>query len=69
MNYLICTVLGLGEILLIVACALIVLSALITAIVRKARGKSSCGDDCGCCSGCSCCRSRVKADDKDLRKM
>ena len=62
-------VMGLGEILLIIACGLIIISAVITAIVRKVKGKTSCGGDCGCCSGCSHCKSDFQTDDKDIRQM
>lgn len=47
--------LGVGEIILIVACALIVVGAIVTAIIRKVQGKSSCGGDCGCCA-CELCK-------------
>ena len=50
---------GIGEIVLIIACAVIVLSGIITAIVRKVRGKSMCGGDCGCCKDCSHCKSNL----------
>ena len=66
MKCLIGAVLGLGEILLIIACALIVIGALITAIVRKVKGKTGCNGDCGCCTGCTHCKSDIQADDKDL---
>lgn len=69
MKYIICAVLGFGEILLIIACGLIVISAIITAIARKFKGKTSCAGDCGCCSGCSHCKSDIQTEDKDLRHM
>lgn len=53
---LIASALGAGEIALIVACAVIIVGAITTAIVRKLRGKSSCGGDCGSCDGCSHCK-------------
>lgn len=49
--------LGVGEIILIVACACIVVGAIATAIIRKVQGKSSCGGDCGCCDACPHCKS------------
>lgn len=69
MKYLICATMGLGEILLTIACALIVISAVITAIVRKIKGKTGCGGDCSCCSYCSHCKSEIKADDRDAHKI
>lgn len=64
MTSLICAVLGACDILLIVVCALIVAGVVISAIVRKANNKTSCGGDCGCCSGCSHCAA-TKVDDKN----
>lgn len=52
--------LGVGEILLIIACALIVIGVVAAAIVRKIKGKSACGGDCGCCAGCSRCKLTEK---------
>lgn len=49
--------LGVGEIILIVACALIIISAVGTAIIRKVKGKPSCGGDCGYCERCSRCNT------------
>lgn len=50
--------LGVGEIVLIVACALTVVGAIVTAIVRKVKGKTDCCGDCSCC--CSDCHSNSK---------
>lgn len=69
MKYLICAALGLGEVVLIIACALIVVSAVITAIVRKVKGKTSCGGDCGYCSSCSHCKCDVRSDDNELNNL
>lgn len=48
---------GVWEIVLIVACALLVVGVVTARLVRKAKGKSTC--DCGCdcahCRGCSLC--------------
>ena len=54
-NLLLAATLGIGEIVLIIACALIVVGAIVAAIIRKVKGKSACGGDCGCCGGCSHC--------------
>lgn len=54
--------LGVGEIILIVACTLIVVGAIATAIIRKVQGKSSCGGDCGNCSACEHCKSNNSSD-------
>lgn len=51
------TVLGIGEILLIAVCATIVIGVVAAAIVRKVKGKTDCGGNCGCCGGCSHCRT------------
>lgn len=60
--------LGVGEIILIVACALIVVSAIATAIIRKAQGKSSCGGDCANCCACAHCKSDKSVDTKNTQK-
>ncbi len=49
------------EILLIVACVAIVVSVIVTSIINKKKGKTSCGCDCSSCSYCSSCNSK-KAD-------
>lgn len=49
---------GIWEIILIVACALVVIGVIISAIVRKKQGKHSCGYYCD--GDCSRCASRVK---------
>lgn len=57
--------LGIGEIVLIVACALIVAGAIVTAIIRKVRGKPSCGGDCGCCDACKRCKPHSSSETKN----
>ncbi|MBR1891211.1 MAG: FeoB-associated Cys-rich membrane protein [Clostridia bacterium] len=52
---------GILEILLIVACAALVIGVITVRIIKKKRGETSC--DCGC-SGCSCCCGC----DKDAKK-
>lgn len=52
--------LGVAEILLIVACAALVVGVVISAIVRKIKGKSGCGDCCECCSQCAHCKLSSK---------
>lgn len=54
--------LGVCDIILIIACSLIVVGVIISAIVRKVKGKTHCGGDCGCCSGCSHCKSNSTDD-------
>lgn len=44
---------GVPEIILIVACSVLVVSVIVTSIIRKKKGKTSCGCDCSSCSGCS----------------
>ena len=51
---------GVPEIILIVACSGLVISVIITAIIRKKKGKNSCGCDCSSCGCCSSCKSRNK---------
>lgn len=50
------------EILVIIACVLIVAGVTISVIINKKKGKNSCGCDCANCSGCS---SRKVATKKD----
>ncbi len=45
---------GVWEILLIIACAAIVISFVVVSIVRKKKGKPSIGCD-GCCEHCNGC--------------
>lgn len=50
---------GALEILLIIACAGIVIAVSVTSIIRKKQGKHDC--DCGGdCSHCSACRNATK---------
>ena len=44
------------DIVLIIGCVAVVLGVAIAAIIRKKKGKSSCGGDCGCCGACSACK-------------
>ena len=48
-----------AEILLVAVCALLVCGVLISTVIRRKKGKSSC---CGCCKGCSGCGGRQKHD-------
>lgn len=57
--------LGVGEILLIIACAVIVVCAVVTAIVRKVKGKTDCGGDCCSCCGCSHCKVESRQKDNN----
>lgn len=41
------------EILVIIACVLIVAGVTVSVIINKKKGKSTCGCDCANCSGCS----------------
>ncbi|MCM1289450.1 MAG: hypothetical protein NC132_02210 [Corallococcus sp.] len=56
----------LWEILLIVACAAIVLGVVIAAVVRKVKGKSGCGCDCASCGMCSHCSQQDAKDNADV---
>lgn len=51
------------DIVLIIGCVAVVLGVAIAAIIRKKKGKSSCGGDCGCCGACSACKY-VQKDNK-----
>ena len=53
---------GIGEIILIVACVAIVVGVAISVIVRKAKGKPACCDECS--GNCSCCAGANKQADK-----
>ncbi len=53
---------GLLEIILIVFCVAVVVSVIVTSIIRKKKGKTSCGCDSSSCSYCSSCNSHKKAD-------
>ncbi len=46
------------EIIVIAAAVLFVALVTIGAIVRRKKGKSSCGCDCSSCGGCSACKER-----------
>ena len=50
------------EIIVIIACVLIVGGVITTAIINKKKGKSSCGSDCKLCSRHSCCKTNKKDD-------
>lgn len=41
------------EILVIIACTLIVLGVVVWSIINKKKGKTSCGCDCANCLGCA----------------
>ncbi len=40
------------DIIIIIGCALAVIGAIVSTILNKKRGKTSCGCDCANCSGC-----------------
>ena len=48
------------EILVIIACVLIVGSVIVVSIINKVKGKSSCGCDCSSCSSCCNCKTEEK---------
>ena len=45
---------GIAEILIIIACAILVVAVIIKSIINKKNGKCSCG--CSDCSTCSSCK-------------
>lgn len=56
---------GVWEILLIIACVAIVVGVIVSRIIAKKKGKSSC--DCGC-SSCAACRYCAEAKEKKNEK-
>ncbi|MBQ3492980.1 MAG: FeoB-associated Cys-rich membrane protein [Clostridia bacterium] len=54
------------EIIVIIACVLIVGGVIVRSIINKKKGKTSCGCDCSSCSGsCSCCsKERTNKENK-----
>ena len=46
---------GVLEIIVIIACAAIVIGVVVSRLIAVKRGKKTCdcGCDCGCCDGCS----------------
>jgi len=46
------------EIIVIIACVLIVGGVIVKSIINKKKGKTSCGCDCSNCSGCSKCKTK-----------
>lgn len=52
----------LWEILLIVACAALVVGVVVAAVVRKVRGKSGCDCDCDCASCGMCSHISVQSE-------
>ena len=50
--------LGVGEIIVIVACAAVVLGVVIGAVVRKKKGKCACCDECDGCTHCTQCADK-----------
>lgn len=54
MFYCLAAALGVGEIILIVACVAIVVGVIAGIIIRKKKGKCACCDECnGCCEHCA----------------
>ncbi len=46
------------EIIVIIACVLIVGGVTVASIINKKKGKNSCGCNCSCCSNCSSCKTK-----------
>ncbi|MBQ7235682.1 MAG: FeoB-associated Cys-rich membrane protein [Clostridia bacterium] len=51
------------EIIVIIACVVIVAGVIVKSIIDKKKGKTSCGCDCSKCSGCSSCKVRTNKED------
>ncbi|MBE5736781.1 MAG: FeoB-associated Cys-rich membrane protein [Clostridiales bacterium] len=41
------------DVLIIIGCVAIVVGVIVTSIINKKKGKTSCGCDCAHCSGCA----------------
>ncbi len=50
---------GALEIILIVACVLIVGGVIAVGVINKKRGKNACEGNCGSCSACHSCKKPV----------
>ena len=46
-----------------IAAAAVVIGTIIAAVIRKKKGKNSCGCDCSSCCGC-CSRNKTKPEQK-----
>ncbi len=55
------------EIIVIIACVVIVAGVIAKSIINKKKGKTSCGCDCSKCSGCSTCK--VEPNKEDTNKL
>ena len=54
------------EIIVIIACSLIVVGVIISSIINKKKGKNSCGCDCANCAGfSSCSKAKKQTEEKD----
>ena len=53
------------EIIVIIACVLIVGGVITSSIVNKKKGKTSCGCDCSKCKGCSKFKYNDEVDHKE----
>ncbi len=54
------------EIIVIIACILIVGGVMTTAIINKKNGKTSCGCDCKSCSSCHSCNLKKEENTNKL---
>ncbi len=52
------------EIIVIIACVLIVGGVIAHSIINKKKGKTSCGCDCSNCSSCKRCDKNTEKKDK-----
>ncbi len=53
------------EIVVIMACVLIVGGVIASSIINKKKGKTSCGCDCSGCKGCAYYKRNDEVDHKD----
>ena len=56
------------EIIVIIACVLIVGGVILRQIVNKKKGKTSCGCDCSSCSYCSSCKKENKTSESQTEE-
>lgn len=56
------------EIIVIIACVLIVGGVIVKSIIDKKNGKTGCGCDCSKCSGCTSCKMRENQKENTIDK-
>lgn len=54
---------GIGEVLLIIGCVIVVAAVIGVKIYSLIKGKRGCSGNCGCCTGCSHNKEKDKHND------